>query len=49
MSGLQCMGIMSGCTTTASNSNIIPKLEKVMTAEAVAKLEQLEEELASLN
>ena len=48
-SGLQFMSAMSGCVTTAQNSNVHAKIHREYTEEAQARLEELEAELASLN
>lgn len=47
-SGLQFLGALSGCTTTASNCNIHAKIERKYTDEVAEKLAELEAELASL-
>ena len=47
-SGLQWMSALSGCCTTAENSNVHAKVTRTYTEEAQAKLDALEEELASL-
>ena len=48
-SGLQFMSALSGCTTTARNSNVHANIERTYTEEAQAKLEALEEELNQLS
>lgn len=47
-SGLQFMSAMSGCVTTAQNSNVHAKIERTYTEEAQARLEELEAELAKI-
>jgi len=42
------MSLLSGCTTTAENSNVNPKIIREYTEEAQLRLEELEAELASL-
>jgi len=48
MSGLQFMSAMSGCITTAQNSNVHAKIVRTYTDEVADRLAELEAELASL-
>lgn len=48
-SGLQLMGAMAGCTTTATNSNVNLKSETRLTDDAQARLAELEAQLALLD
>ena len=47
-SGLQFMSALSGCCTTARNSNVHAKTTRKLTEEAQAELEALEEELNNI-
>ena len=47
-SGIQWLSALSGCATSAQNSNVHAKVECTYTDEAQARLAELEEELASL-
>ena len=47
-SGIQFMSALSGCVTSAQNSNVHAKIVRTYTDEAQAQLDALEEELAQL-
>lgn len=48
-SGLQFMSAMSGCSVGSKNTNLHAKIERIMTDESLAQIEELEVELRELS